>query len=239
MRRMRLVRQLVVVGATCVLACGRVGFDVTGGAGGVDAAGDGGVLDDGGLPCLAPDTSFFSDDFADGALSAWAMPVESGGGVVDEIGGVLVARDSTNSSTAYWGSQNLDMRGHHTIVEVLAVPPVASGAQALMYWWAATDRIGVVIRSGTVEVLIGNQAQPVGTPTYDAVAHRWLRILETGGTSRVEASSDGRTFVMLAEAPTPDSAAAMQFLIGIQLVGGDQSVQEAKFDNLNLPPACP
>ncbi|MFJ4009463.1 hypothetical protein [Streptomyces sp. NPDC090026] len=72
-------------------------------------------------------------------------------------------------------------------------------------------------------------------PSYDPVAHAWLRLRETGGNLLWEASPDSSNWTVLRIAATPAWAADSDLSLLIESTRVDGSNNVAEVDNVNLP----
>lgn len=182
-------------------ACGRIGFD--------DAvrASDGSIdTDDGPAACGAP---VFADDFEDGSFAPqWTVRNEPQVLVI-ESNGVATMSLGANAGDAYGdlvSACRYDMRDREFSIEILDIP---NGANAELFLEIAIDadnRLGFdVFQNDRLQPYqrIGGVFMAVGEVTFDPIAHRFWRLIETAGTMRWETSSNRSTWTMRGMAATP------------------------------------
>lgn len=184
------------------------------------------------------------DSFDDGVLdpARWSQsygdPVEQGGRArVPCTGGYAAAR-SASSYTLAWSQ-----------VSARVYPPAAGGAST-----AACSLLVLTDVGGTDAGFLVDQAQAamglylrVGYadagalfPTYDPVAHAWLRLREDAGSLYWEASPDGRTWTVLRTAASPAWVEHTDLSLLFE-AHRDTGVEDfAELDNLNIvrPGSC-
>ena len=198
--------------ALVVCSCGRINFDPSAvGVGG--PAGDGGPLGDGAAfgdganaddvvaQPLCGSTVLLSDDFEDGVVAPeWT--VASGTGLtVSETGGFLQITFANSNVPASQGAgyvttAALDFTGGCLDVELVTVPNPATSAEAVIEVQVGTRRASFFVSGGTLNAWLLSPSENDYAPyaTYDAVAERWLRIVENASTWFFQTSPDGAAY---------------------------------------------
>ena len=96
----------------------------------------------------------------------------------------------------------------------------------------SSDNLNFLLQSGLLYLqrVVGGSTTVLATPTYDPVAHRWLRFSESGGTVTWSTSPDGSTWTSRGTWTPSFAVTAMWAFLGSG--GGGTSY----FDNVNVVP---
>ena len=195
--------------------------------------------DDTSVPCPA---SSFSDDFDDNQKSgAWYRGWFSGASPIAETGGELriTCAAGADASSGYVSSSAYDLRGSAVSIEVIDSPAIGSGGYMALGVGRpnAETFFQFELKSGEVNIYIAvdDNWTSLWNGPYDAVAGRFLRIREAGGTMYFETSPDNQTFAAILEHPVsfPVSEVLVFALGGGYLPSAPLSLA---FDNLNVAP---
>ena len=198
----------LVVALCLACGCGRGDFSPIYG----DALGDGigaGAFDAPSGDAIAGacgTTIHLADDFEDGVTNPQWTVVSGNGLTVAETGGFLQITYANNvpaSQTGGYRSAAMDFTNTCIEVELVMAGNQTSGAIAEVQLGAGQNRIYIDVFNGMVrtEEQLG-AAVFTGTPvTYDAVAHRWLRMREIAQTWYFQASPDRASYTTLFSYP--------------------------------------
>lgn len=188
----------------------------------------------------SPAVAGLADDFNDNSLDAakWSPWV---GGTITEASSKLQIQSTTTSSYRGMDSKvKWSLTGSSIFVEV---PHVLTGlTSSTTYMRIQLDDSNGMSISTDGTTLIA-QKQVTGTYTqlgaagYSAVAHRWWRIRESGGTVYFDYSADGLVWTSFASVATPFSLGALTSQLAIGTDVTNASTDTAIFDNFNIPPA--
>jgi hypothetical protein len=182
------------------------------------------------------------DDFEDGVAAPHWTVEQTGGAIVQEIGGVLRIElpeaASVPSHGGYRSVVNHDMRDRRFFVEIPQMVNTSSGAAFVLVSFdppGGPDRVELRQLGGTLEadLRIGNQTTTFATVSYDPAAHRWWQVIDEGGALALETSPDGMSFVRHGSIARP----AFWSSVPIRLRAGtgalDLNPGVAAFDNVN------
>jgi len=223
-----------------VLGCGRIGFDAPGGAGS-PSDGDGGTGDDGGTVDAAittssdcPTTVALSDDFTSPTtLPIWTpftgtnMSYSQGSGYLELLFGS--GTTPAGSRTGYTQTTPYDFTESCAIVELAAVP---AGGFASMQ--VGTNAAFADFEYANGKMILNHKGGVLGGPTYDPVAHRFLRLRVHAGTWYWEASPDGMTYTTLTSATGQFVANPAAVTLQLGASGGVQNGGSANFRNAQV-----
>jgi hypothetical protein len=203
---MRLLALLLVLAT----GCGRVGFGGIGtdGGGGGDDAGGGGDDGGGGDPdgaidgALSPgcgNTVILDDDFADGVIGPAWITVNTGNWLVTEGGGnaqiLVTVPVAASSRGGYKQVQSQALPGTCALAE-LTMATLSTGQYAYLRFGTPTKNVEIVVLDGKVtgRFTNGGAGGTVGSVTYNAQAHRWLRIRVIGNAYHMELGPTATSF---------------------------------------------
>lgn len=178
-----------------VAGCGRFNFDPLGG--GTGGNGDGGSNGDGrsgdggaGVDALSisgcGSTTIIDDDFADGAIGSQWTEINTGAYAISESGGAVTitypASAAVDSRGAYRQTATMSLVGTCAIAEISMVPSAAATSYAYVRFGAPTKFVEIAVQSGMViaRFFTGSSAGNNGMVAYNPVAHRFLRIRQSG-----------------------------------------------------------
>jgi hypothetical protein len=215
------VRLVVIAALAC--GCGRIFVDplgANGDGGSIGGDGIGGMPGDVAPANACPTTIAFSDDFTSTTpLAMWTVQDSSTDASVSQGAGALTIAFVPNAQNgAYAGLQlAATMSFSESCATVrLDMAPNQSANDA-----TATFGIGPSVGSVNIRMEIGagtllseceeggNRRMRLDTRTYDPVAHRYLRIRNSGASGWFwEVSPDGTTFTTLANNPCTSVAPA-------------------------------
>lgn len=179
------------------------------------------------------------DNFDSQGLSSAKWPSTFGTIAVD---GVLTFRLPA-STTGYHGFDSgvYDLTGSYAAIEL-----VNAGNQALaslevypLQIFKDSNNTMSVLVSGNVILLrkkVAGVTSTVGSATYSAKAHRWVRVRESGGTTFCDTSPDGITWNNLTSLANPWAVTAVQMEIAAGTWGSEASGSLAVLDNFNVLP---
>jgi hypothetical protein len=190
------------------------------------------------------------DDFADGDASPlWTVESSAGITVVEAAGVLTMGIPSLfmpPQTAAYISTASYDMRGHSFFIEIPTMMSTASlGEATLSIRASAIDNLEVRQKLGDMSVSLsvgGVISTPVAGLPYSATEHRWWRVVEAGGTTRVQTSATGTSWTELASVATPDFFASVNVALEVQGFGAGSIPGDTVFDNANgggAVPACP
>ena len=189
------------------------------------------------------------DDFADGVASPLWAEEPNAGITLAEASGVLTlgipALLTPPKYAGYVSATSYDMREHSFFIEIPTMLSTSSiGAAMLRVGVAGTDELLIQQKSGTITatLVIGGATTDVGATTYNATQHRWWRVVEAGGTIRVQTSANGTTWSDLGTVATPSYFSSSKISIGVRGFTVGAIPGDTVFDNANgggVVPACP
>jgi len=196
-----------------------------------------------GIAAVGLALSSLADDFNDNTVDAAKWP--NSFGTFSETGGR--ARVSCDAGfNAY--SSALTYRLSESQVSLRAFPPAAGGAtteawtQVLVKQQTSGTDLGFEISplSGNLTMFsrVGFFDAGAVAITYDATAHAWLRVRETGGTTYWETSPDGSTWTQQRTLASPTWATDPNLEFQLIAHRSDGTADFAEFDNVNIAPAA-
>ncbi len=146
---------------------------------------------------------------------------------------------ATSGYPAVASATRYDLSASSLSVEAVGVPDVGNGTveAALSATVDANNAVEFGWRNGSLALRIvsnGNRNFDVTTPTYDATAHRFWRLRESGGTVYWDASPDGRSWTNLRSAALPFSVTRVAIRLYAGYSGSESNPGSALFDNVNL-----
>lgn len=183
------------------------------------------------------------DDFNDGTSTdrKWLGNYSTGGCVASESGGgaLLSPAVSVVSECGFISSTLYDLTDSSLTVEV----PALGTAPALyaffeVFGLGGTNKLTIVEQNGILsfEQTLNSVATTHATVTYVPATHRWWRIREQAGTTYWETATDGKTWTIRVQRPTPFPPRAVAIGFGAGTSSGVLVPGTARFDNVNLPP---
>lgn len=225
----------------CLAACGRVGFDATP----TGTSGDGGAIDDAGVPgddgalppvdapsgaCVQPAANCSFDGV--GPCSCWGTPSAINAGM-SETGGALSITPNANTAGAQGSCtrNNVAFGPEGVFVEISQVVSGAQGLTALQVG-SSPDVFEIDIQNGQVTVTDGSN---MSTTTYNATSMRWLRIRPMSSSTVFERSADGMTWTTFYTSGRVASAMYNVRIIG-GTIGGQAAPGAARFEGINVCP---
>lgn len=183
-----------------------------------------------------------TDDFTSQDTAKWS----GYGGNVTVVSGQLniVCTSSYSSLTS---ADQFTLKDSLVSVEVPQVPNVGTGTTSayLIYADITTGyRVHMAWQGGQLYTGYTNVGGTNNTNlTYNATAHAVWRIRESGGQTYWEASSNGTTWNIIRQAPTPIPTFSGRVYLQSGYFGTESSPGTAKFDNLDAsypdPPPAP
>lgn len=195
-------------------------------------------------PIVCGKATLLADDFADGVRApSWGWAFASGGAARAETGGrlVITLADMTAGSSyaGYATNRTYDLTESRVYVEV---PVMASTATAAQVYMSAAfnrpgpdDRVQFLQESGTLSARkdIAGTISTLWSAPWDATAHRWWQLRETGGLLYWETSPDGVVWTTRATDGDPTNLAAVRIEIGAGTWRSETSPGTAAFDHVN------
>jgi len=224
---------------TTDLASGNTGANLTGRPGWIEFSDP--------LALLRKHADSLTDDFNDNSVNTTKWPGNAG--TVAETGGrARVTHLASNGS--YFGSGAVYTLAESSILARVypGAPGAATSAETQFSFYVDppnyTEAVQLIVEQAAsvnmAYVLGGAYSWVEGPAAYDATAHAWLRLRETGGTLYAEGSPDGYTWTVLLSHATPAgtlAARAGEIDLDCYRVGGSNFYSE--YDNFNLPPTPP
>jgi len=194
-----------------------------------------------------PLTEELRDTFNDGVVDTvkWPSNYNTGpGGLPTETGGRARVACDTGFS-AFTSDNTYTLADSHAWVETY--PPAAGGAAteawAQLLITSSTSGTDVIFEVNAVTGLL-TMAVRTGffdpgatTLTYDAAAHRWLRISEAGGTLTWSTSADGLTWTVRRSTASPAWVGDADLEIQLITHRDSGTPDFAEFDNFNVTPS--
>ena len=215
---MRAVAMVVLAG------CGRLDFAPSA----IDANGD----------CVRVGVA---DNFDDGVTGPQWTSYAVAPAAIAEVGGVVsitLAPNVTGNHYAGYLSMLLDVRDHCESIELVAVPNSSGPVEiAFTVTTSTTMTTGLVVGGGNLEAFtrFGATYTALSTVPFDPVAHQFVRIRESGGTTFWETSPDGASFTPQASGPTPFDFSAVDIEFDAGTYGVIANPGPAAFDDFDLP----
>lgn len=179
------------------------------------------------------------DDFDDGIIDLIKWPDSFG--TISEVGGRARINCDTGFN-AYSSALAYTLAG--STIYLRGYPPAAGGASAEA--WAqiliksdvgGTD-LGFELRALTGQLVMFNRTgyfDPGAVAiTYDATAHAWLRVRETGGTTYWDTSPDAVTWTNRRAVASPAWVGAADLEFQLIAHRSDGIPDYAEFDNVNI-----
>lgn len=153
--------------------------------------------------------SVYVDDFADGVPSTFFNDTASGGSITEQNGN-LVLSYAAGANASHAAKAMVNLQDDRLRVAVPIAPP-ATARVFIGLRLDDTRLLAFVIENGTLYArqVDGGPASNV-TASFDPVAHRWLQISESGGTTKWETSPDGLTWSTLVSRTTPSWATTVR-----------------------------
>lgn len=194
-----------------------------------------------------PLTEELRDTFNDNTVDTvkWPSNYNTGaGGLPTEAGGRARVACDTGFS-AYTSDNTYTLATSHAWVEMY--PPAAGGATteawAQLLITSSTSGTDVIFEVNTVTNLLTMAVRTgffdpgAATLTYDATAHRWLRIGEAAGTLVWSTSPDGLTWTERRTTTAPAWVADTDLEIQLITHRDSGTPDVAEFDNFNVTPS--
>jgi len=204
-----------------------------GGTGGGQIAPE--CYEDGGIGLL-------SDDFEDGDPDPLWFPEQSPFTLPEETAGVarfglnMATQPSASRTAAFRSFDNFSLKGCVVGVELLAaLDPGVSGEAFFEVIMAGNVGLSIVVRAGKLFMREIGASNPLGSPSYNAGTHRWLRFREEEGTIYAEYSGDGMSFTAFGQQVSPGDVGSVFVRIGAK-ADVDVATGFVQFDNVNRFP---
>lgn len=205
---MESVRFAAVAVGVIACACGRIGFA----PGGLDGESDAAAATDDGVtsPSVCGNTILMSDLFTASTPNARWTVMQSAGITTSQGGGKMAiqfgATASAPETAGYTLASPIDLTDTCTVVEMTRVPDPAMSTIVVIQVGIGNPDLRFEWLSGNLRAIYqmtSNSINHIDIRPYDAVAHRFLRLRNVGGSSWYwEASGDGAMFAMLASYTT-------------------------------------
>jgi len=212
-------------------------------AGGDGAANDSVVVSDAPPAACPTPVASLTDDFQDNLTGAQWQVLTPDGVTATEQNGVLIVTLENAASGAqggYGSTGCYTLRGSRLSVSLSGLTCSTGSAFArLSAFHPTTQRFAFNIFSvsgsnlGFDYATEGGNASQNGL-TYDAAAHRYLQLRESGGTVYYEASPDGTSWTTLQSFPMASAGDGVLVRLFLQAISAGATCQ-AVFDNVNLP----
>lgn len=176
--------------------------------------------------------SVYVDDFADGVLSQLFDKAPSGS--AREEGGRLVLSYTAGATAFYTAKAAVNFHDDRLRV-ALAGPPPAGGRAVVSLRGDSMHEIAFVVANGNLTARLADGATALVSQqvNFDPVAHRWLQLVEAGGTTRFETSPDGITWTTITTQPTPSFANVVRPVLSAAAVDAASTPGEVRFARLN------
>ena len=188
-------------------ACGRFGFEPADLQSGDGAIGPTDVAPVG--ACGA--TTVLADDFqATAASASWIVQQSAQSTVAQGAGTMRVTFVPTvqiNTLDGYKQASVVDFTGTCSVVDVVGIPSAGTAASVLFNIGTTSVNarfdVGTYAAGTSITSICahGNLIDHLDSRAYDPVAHRYLRLRNSGGTWFWEVSADGATFTTVASSP--------------------------------------
>jgi hypothetical protein len=236
----------IIVAVAC--GCGRIAFDpiTSGGGGGSGPLGDGasaGDVTDVAPQPLCGSTVLLFDDFEDGVVAPEWTVMMGAGLTVSETGGFLQIQFA-NSNVAmgldagYVTTAAFDFTGGCLDLELVSVPDPTQTAQTIIEIHGPTGRATLLAGFDMLSAEMTNDTGEdnyYSTPlTYDAVAHRWLRIVENNGTWFFQTAPDAATYTTFFSMPYVWSGQSSTLYLDASSGGGGTSLGQVQFGSVRI-----
>jgi hypothetical protein len=231
--------------ALMVCGCGRIAFDPIasgdGGAGG--PLGDGAGVGDVAAQPLCGSTVLLSDDFEDGVVAPEWTVASSSGLTLSETGGFLQIQFANSNvasglSAGYATTAAFDFTGKCLDVELVTVPDPAKTAQALIEISAPLAHATFFVSGGTLNGSMTNNSGEdnfyAPPATYDAVANRWLRIVENNGSWFFQTAPDAATYTTFFALPYPYSGQGETLYLDAASGNGGTMLGQVQFGSVRI-----
>jgi hypothetical protein len=197
---------------------------------------------------VPPSSSLFEDDFEDGTQDAFWQDgcgpffTEDTLVTVVEAGGVVTVTPRVSVSGSRYNGYEfvnfIDASDRTATLEVVA-PLSSTNTQTWFGLYltdvSTTDMAVFTIDSGNLimrrRISLSNSSTSIA---YDGVAHRWLRIRETGGNLLWETAPDGSTWTTRRTISSPFSLASVKFTFYSGTFDFEATPGTAVFDNFSL-----
>lgn len=156
--------------------------------------------------------------------SAGVTGAQTDGAYAFEVDAAAVAYSQLTSAGSY------DLTGSAFTVELVDAGSQAAGLEAYFIVEADTsNRLVAVVAGGFLGIYktVSGSQSGITFPTYDPIAHRWLRIREEAGTTYWEAAADGADWTVLHFEATPITVTATRLILQAgawQALGADATV---------------
>lgn len=186
-----------------------------------------------------------TDDFADGAATPLWVKSESAGVTVTEAGGVLTLTNDvlpTQPVTVGYSSVSraYDMSNGAFAIEVPTMVDVVSKADAnLVIGAGGLSKIEFRQKTGSLSITLFDGGTTVlATLAYNAVSHRWWRLVGSGGTVTTQTSPDGVTWTTQGTTPTPSFFNSVGVDLQMRAFNTGTVPGSLVFDNANVAGSC-
>ena len=195
------------------------------------------------LPPSAAKMATLTDAFPGSAVDTtkWtAFP--SAGGSVSVSGNVLSLTDtaSTAAFSVLQSNASYDLTGSYLLASLASAGTQATNTLALMKVQAdASNSVQILVQNGTLAAqhqVAGSFSALLGSVTYSATAHKWLRIREAGGTLFYEFSADGINWSTLYSEANPITLTALTASLQEGSTGTTDPAATSQWASVNLPP---
>jgi hypothetical protein len=165
-------------------------------------------------------------------------------GPVTQAGTVIVtpAANTAFSTGGYVSVARYDLTGSEVRIELQTVLNPAAGSRTyLSVKLDNSNSLFVAVENGVIRAgrLVAGTATVVGSATYSATAHRWLRLREATGVTYWEVSPDGKTWTTLAAGLNPILLDNLLIEFGAMTEQPVATPGSAIFDRFNLPAGVP
>lgn len=194
-------------------------------------------------PAGLPKIATLTDDFATSLDKVTKWPASNAATVWDASGRAKIPCTNAYPNLATSGAGTYDLTGSSVYAKITP-PVVGAGSREtflqVLRGGGNTDRV-TIYASGTsisARAVVNNvtvgQAPDV---TYNATAHAWWRIRESGGSIYFDGSPDGTTWTNLwsTAIPFPITQVWLNFVSGYW---GTESAADTFVDNVNTPPSA-
>ena len=197
--------------------------------------------DNGGGPIIAADD--FNDNTISGSIwSVGSVDGDLGTVSVAETGGQLriTPASSGTSISGYVTTSAYNFAGHAASVQMITpvtqVNSVDSGTELAIGNGAEGNKIRWVYENGLLiaQKVTGGSYTSVGNLTYDASAHAYWRIRESGGTTYWDTSANGANWTTRFASANAFSYAAVKISLDAVAISATGSNGTAVFDNFVL-----
>jgi hypothetical protein len=159
---------------------------------------------------------------------------------VREVNGRIELTPRSNGTGHYSGVQSsttYDLTDSSAHVELVQTLRTALSAQtAFLASDSSSNFVYFNVEGGNLQCwqkVSGTFTRLARVP-YDPIAHRWLRMRESAGTTFWETSPDGCTWTVLVSRPAPFSLTAVTINLQVGLDGSVPAPGMAVFDNFNV-----